>query len=125
MSSLLNACLNIATNVWLLPNCGVIYKRNTVFIRTSPCNFSSNSEYLSKQQNSLQSSVVSDSVNKQHLLISSFQIAHMLMKRKKTFCEAESAIKLCLKIIANFLRGGKHVVDEVEKIPLSHDTMNV
>jgi len=35
--------LNVATNVWLPQNCGVIYKTNTVFIRTSPCNFSSNS----------------------------------------------------------------------------------
>jgi len=34
--------------------------------------------------------------------------------KKKTFCEAESAIKSYLKIAANLLHGGKHAVDEVE-----------
>jgi len=50
-------------------------------------------------------------------LLSSFQIAHVLMKRKKTFCEVESVTKLYLEIVANLLHGGKHSVDKVEQIP--------
>ena len=45
MTHLFMACLlflNNATNFWLIQNCGVIYKTNTAFIRTSPHNFSSN-----------------------------------------------------------------------------------
>ena len=50
-------------------------------------------------------------------LLSSFQIAHVLMKRKKTFCEVESVTKPYLEIVANLLHGGKHSVDKVEQIP--------
>jgi len=45
ISRLLNACfaiLNIATNFWLIQNCGVICKTNMTFIRTCPHNTSSN-----------------------------------------------------------------------------------
>jgi len=37
------AILNIATSFSLIQNYGIIYKRSTTFIRTSPRNFSSNS----------------------------------------------------------------------------------
>jgi len=50
----------------------------------------------------------------------------MLMKRnKKTFCKAESAFKLYLKILASLLHGGKHAVDKVEQIALSNKTLDV
>jgi len=38
-------------------------------------------------------SVVSESASKTPLLHSSFQTAHVVMKRKKTFCEGEFVIK--------------------------------
>ena len=45
MIHMLNACfaiLNRATSFWLIQNCKVMYKTNTVFIR-SPCDISSSS----------------------------------------------------------------------------------
>ena len=49
-------------------------------------------------------------------LLSSFQIALVADETKEMFCEAESAIKPYLKILANFLHGGKHAVNKVEQI---------
>ena len=40
---------------------------------------------------------------------------------EETFCEAESVIKPCLKILANLLHGGKQAVDKAEQIPLSYN----
>jgi len=87
--------------------------------------FKQQHEYVWKQQNSLQPSVVNDSANKKYFLLSSLQITHVLMKRKKTFCKAESVIKAYWKIAANFLHGRKHAVHKVEQIPLSNDTTNI
>jgi len=44
---------------------------------------------------------------------------------KKTFCEAESVIKSCLKILDNLPHGGKHAVDKAEQIPLLSDKINI
>jgi len=69
--SLLNACfviLNIEPSVWLIQNCGVIYKINIAFTRISPHNFLSNSMNIP------------------------FQMAHVL-KKQKIFCRTESVIK--------------------------------
>jgi len=52
------------------------------------------------------------------------QIANMLMKRKKTFCKAESVIKSYMKIVFSLLHGGKHAVDKVEQIALSNKTLD-
>jgi len=46
--------------------------------------FKQQHEYLCEQRNPLQSSVVNDSASKNPLLLSTFKIAHVLMKRHFT-----------------------------------------
>ena len=82
-------------------------------------------DYLCKQKIALQSLVLNNSYNKNALLLSSFEIAHVLMQQRKPYTEAESVIKPCLKIIANLLHGGKNALKKVQQIPLSNDTMTV
>ena len=82
-------------------------------------------DYLCKQKTALQSLVINNSYNKNDLLLSSFQRAHVLMQQRKPSTEAESVIKPCLKIVANLLHGGKNGLEKVQQIPLSNDKMTV
>ena len=82
-------------------------------------------DYLCKQKTALQSLVINNSYNKNALVLSSFQTAHVLMLQRKPYTEPESAITPCLKIVANLLHGGKNVLEKVQQIPLSNDTMTV
>jgi len=80
MNRLHNACfaiLNIATSFWVLQNCGVIYKTNTTFIRTSSRKFSSNSTNICAN-----SKITFVHQSQMTLLVKSlcFQIALVLMK---------------------------------------------
>ena len=85
--------------------------------------FKKQHDSLCKQQTAVQRLVVNNSANKNALLLSSFQIAHVLMQQKKPYTEAESVIKPCLKIVANLLHGGQNALEKVQQIPLSNDTM--
>ena len=80
-------------------------------------------DYLCKQKIAVQRLVINNLANKNALLESSFQIAHVLMQQKKPYTEAESVIKPCLKIVANLLHGGQNALEKVQQIPLSNDTM--
>ena len=55
-------------------------------------------------------------------ILSSIDVAHILMKRKKPFTDAEETIKECvIQIVDNFF--GKTAVEQVKKIPLSDTTI--
>ena len=55
-------------------------------------------------------------------VLSSIDVAHILMKRKKPFTDAEETIKECvIQIVDNFF--GKTAVEQVKKIPLSDTTI--
>ena len=81
--------------------------------------FKKQHDFLVKEKTALQSLVTNNSANKNALLLSSFQIAHVLMQQRKPYTEAESVIKPCLKIVANLLHGGKIALERVQQIPLS------
>ena len=82
-------------------------------------------DFLGKQKTALQSLVPNNSANKNALLLSFFQVAHVFMQQRKSLTEPESVIKPCLNIEANLLRGGKKALEKVQQIPLSNDTMSV
>ncbi|XP_078256189.1 protein FAM200A-like [Rhinoraja longicauda] len=82
-------------------------------------------KYLWKQQNFFQSMVKNDTATKKTLLLASLQIAHVFMKEKKPYTEAEKVVRPCLKIVANLLHSGKQAVDKVVQIPLTNDTMKL
>ena len=48
----------------------------------------------------------------------SLDVAHVLMKDRKPFTEAESTIKKCFIKAAERLHGGSKAVDRVKKVPL-------
>jgi len=68
---------------------------------------------------SLQTSAVNTSAGKKPLVPSSFQMAQVLLKRKKHFAKV-GLIKACLKIVANLQQGGKCTVDKAEQMLLSN-----
>ena len=82
-------------------------------------------DFLGKQKTALQSLITNSSANKNALLLSSFQIAHVLMQQRKPYTKAESVIKPSLKIVANLFHGGKNALEKLQQIPLCNDTMKV
>lgn len=78
---------------------------------------------LKKQQRSFDSIMVHQEKEEKSLLMTSMEIAHILMKNKKPFTLAETVILPCLEIAAQHLHGGKKPRDKVRSIPLSDSTM--
>ncbi|XP_045128621.1 SCAN domain-containing protein 3-like [Portunus trituberculatus] len=78
---------------------------------------------LKKQQRSFDSIMVHQEKEEKSLLMTSMEIAHILMKNKKPFTLAETVILPCLEIAAQHLHGGKKPRDKVRSIPLSDSSM--
>lgn len=78
---------------------------------------------LKKQQRSFDSIMVHQEKEEKSLLMTSMEIAHILMKYKKPFTLAETVILPCLEIAAQHLHGGKKPLDKVRSIPLSDSSM--
>ena len=87
--------------------------------------FKKQHDFFGKQKIALQLLATNNYGNKNALLLSSFQIAHVLMQQTKLYTETELVINSCLKIVANLLHDGKNASEKVQQIPLSSDIMNV